>query len=94
MGSPVSPIVANLYMERFERLALQSYTGTSPSHCFRYVDDTYVKIQKSELDSFFSHLNAVDPNIKFTQEGMNNETLAFLDCAVTVQEDGNLNTTV
>ena len=41
-------------------------------HWFRYVDDTNVKIQKPELDSFFIHLNAVGPNIKFTQEGLNN----------------------
>ena len=41
-------------------------------HWFRYVDDINVKIQKSELDSFFNHLNPVDPNIKFTQEGVNN----------------------
>ena len=32
MGSPVSPIVANLYMERVEQKALSSYKGTSPSH--------------------------------------------------------------
>ncbi len=30
MGSPVSPIVVNLFMEQFERVALQSYTGTPP----------------------------------------------------------------
>ena len=32
MGSPVSPIVVNLFMEQFERLALASYT---PKHWFR-----------------------------------------------------------
>ncbi|XP_072051644.1 uncharacterized protein [Amphiura filiformis] len=68
MGSPVSPIVANLYMERFEQTALDSYNGISPSHWFRYVDDTLVKIKKSELDPFFDHINSVDSNIKFTQE--------------------------
>ena len=70
MGSPVSPIVANLYMERFERQALQSYNGTSPSHWFRYVDDTFVKIKQSELAPFFEHVSGVDKNIKFTQEGV------------------------
>ncbi|XP_072021357.1 uncharacterized protein [Amphiura filiformis] len=35
-------------MERFERLALQSYNGTPPTHWFRYVDDTLVKLKKSE----------------------------------------------
>ncbi len=40
MGSPVSSIVVNLYMEEFEQLALSSYPGEKPSHWYRYVDDT------------------------------------------------------
>ena len=37
MESPISPIVANLYMEEFEDKAL----STSPHHslCKRYLDD-------------------------------------------------------
>lgn len=38
MGSPVSPIVANLYMEEKEQRALDSFKGTTLSRCFRYVD--------------------------------------------------------
>jgi len=45
MGSPVSPIVANFYMEEVESKAMSSYKGTVPSHWFRYVDDTWVKIK-------------------------------------------------
>ena len=52
MGSPVSPIVANLYMEEVEHRALSSFTGTVPSHWFRYVDDTWVIIQTKELEVF------------------------------------------
>ncbi|XP_072016889.1 uncharacterized protein [Amphiura filiformis] len=94
MGSPVSHIVANLYMERFERLALQSYNGTPPTHWFRYVDDTLVKLKKSEQAPFFEHINAVDENIRFTQEGLHDNKLPFLDCLVTVENNGSLNTTV
>ena len=39
MGSPVSPIVANLYMEHLEREVLRSAL-TPPRHWFRYMDDT------------------------------------------------------
>ena len=39
MGSPVSPIVAHLYMEEVEHKALNSFRGTAQSHWFRYVDD-------------------------------------------------------
>ncbi|XP_072021195.1 uncharacterized protein [Amphiura filiformis] len=81
-------------MERFEQTALDSYSGISPSHWFRYVDDTLVKIKKSELDPFFDHINSVDSNIKFTQEGADNNQLPFLDCLVKIQSDGTLTTSV
>ena len=32
MGSPVSPIVANLYMDEVESRALITFTGSVPSH--------------------------------------------------------------
>ena len=41
MGSLVSPIVANLYMEYFEGKALQS-ASCPPRYWFRFVDDTWV----------------------------------------------------
>ncbi len=94
MSSPVSPIVANLYMERFERVALESYTGTPPSHWFRYVDDTLVKLNKGELVLFFAHISNVDSNIKFTQEGAQDTKLPFLDCHVKIEDGGSLSTTV
>ena len=49
MGSLVSRIVANLYMEEMESRALTSFKGTTPSHLFRSVDDTWVKIETQEV---------------------------------------------
>uniref|UniRef100_A0A3B3I5H2 NACHT domain-containing protein n=1 Tax=Oryzias latipes TaxID=8090 RepID=A0A3B3I5H2_ORYLA len=57
MDSPISPIVANLYMEEVERRALDSFPGTTPSHWFRYVDDTWVKIKSQEVETFTDHIN-------------------------------------
>ncbi|KAM4589401.1 uncharacterized protein V3H82_003528 isoform 2-T2 [Fundulus diaphanus] len=91
MGSPVSPIVANLYMEEMEKRALGTFRGTPPSHWFRYVDDTFVKIQLKEVEAFTRHINSVDNNIKFTREDANDNKLPFLDCLVNVEGDGNLN---
>ena len=40
MGSPVSPIVADLHMEHFEKKVLN--TTSIPRLLMRYVDDTFV----------------------------------------------------
>ena len=44
MGSAVSPIVVNLYMERFEQEVLRNYPGTPPRLWLRYIDDTFIII--------------------------------------------------
>ena len=93
-GSSVSPIVVNLFMEHFERQALDSYTGTPPTHWYRYVDDTWVKIKVDQLVPFFDHINNVNQYIKFTQEELKDGKLAFLDCLVNIVEDGKLRTSV
>ena len=67
MGSPVSPIVCNLYMENFEKIALSS-APSPPSMWLRYVDDTFVKIHEYDVDGFTAHINSIDRNIQFTTE--------------------------
>ncbi|KAJ4443921.1 hypothetical protein ANN_05708 [Periplaneta americana] len=41
MGFPLSPIAANIFMEALEIEALANIQP-SPSHWYRYVDDTFV----------------------------------------------------
>ena len=41
MGSPLSPVLVNIYMEYFEEIALGS-TSQKPSMWLRYVDDTFI----------------------------------------------------
>jgi len=41
MSSPLSPIIANFYMEKFENEAIQQATH-KPTCWYRYVDDTFV----------------------------------------------------
>ncbi len=87
MGSPVSPIVANLYMENFEEKAL-STTSITPDVWLRYVDDTFTVLQKYDVSEFTEHINNIDKNIKFTIEEPENNAIAFLDTKVTVKNDG------
>ena len=67
MGSPVSPIVANLYMEYLEQKAPKHCT-TPPTFWCRYVNDTFVIHKEANKQGFLQHINSVDPAIKFTVE--------------------------
>ena len=90
MGSPVSPVVAKLYMEYFEHRALTSAVNP-PRSWKRYVDDTFIILQQSQKGEFLQHINSVDPSIKFTtEEPRQDDSMPFLDTLVTPQEDGTL----
>ena len=86
MGSPVSPIVCDLYMENFEKIALSS-APSPPSMWLRYVDDTIVKIHEYDVDGFTAHINSIDRNIQFTTEPELNNKLPFLDLCIHVKEE-------
>ena len=93
MGSPISPLVANLYMEHFEQLAL-STAPHPPSLWLRYVDDTYVLIHECDVEGFTSHINSIDDYIKFTIEPETNSKLLFLDLCTHVLDDGSTKLTI
>ena len=84
MGNSLSPIVCDLYMVHFEKLALDSALF-KPSCWFRYVDDTFViwPHGPNTLQNFLIHLNSIRPTIQFTMETEVNNTIPFLDVLVT-----------
>ncbi len=51
MGSPVIPIVCNLFMEQFEVKTLDSYTDP-PLFWGGYIDDDVAVINTSTIESF------------------------------------------
>lgn len=92
MGSPLSPILANLFMEDFETKAL-ALSPLKPNLWRRYVDDTFNIWPHGEeaLDSFLQHLNSLHPSIQFTMEKQDeHQSLAFLDILLTKTESGTL----
>ena len=94
MGSPVSPIVANLYMEYLEQKAL-STAPNPPRFWCRYVDDTFVIHKEVNKQGFLQHINSVDPAIKFTVEDNKDDgSIPFLDTIVKPEADCTLSITV
>ncbi|KAL0280173.1 UNVERIFIED_CONTAM: hypothetical protein PYX00_001546 [Menopon gallinae] len=91
MGSPLSPAIANFFMEYLEKTALES-APLKPSHWFRYVDDTFViwPHGSETLPDFLNHLNSIHPDIQFTLEHESEGTLPFLDVLITRHPDGKL----
>ena len=88
MESPVSPIVANLDMEHFERKVL------SPATTPKAMDDmwmTLLSFNRREKQTFLEHINKVDPAIKFTVEGnKGNGAIPFLDTLAKSEADNTL----
>ena len=93
MGSPLSPIIANVIMEEIEQTALSTYLNP-PSLWLRYVDNVYAIMEKTEVQPFHDYLNTISTSIKFTKELEKSGQLAFLDVSVQQMEDGSLATSV
>ena len=94
MGSPISPIVANLFMEDMEIKAINTLP-CPPSLWKRYVDDTSTIIKTANKSSFLEHINSIDPNIQFTSEDPKSDgSMPFLDILITPKVDGRVITSV
>ena len=67
MGSPLNPIVANLYMENFEIEVITS--APHPLSTWkRFVDDTFTILESTQKNEFLEHINFIDQHIQFTAE--------------------------
>ena len=78
MGSPVSPVIANIYLELFESLVIP----TSPALIkwwLGYVDDVHSATRKDQVNKPQEHLNSIDPHAKFTIEFQGTDGFPFLD---------------
>nr|VZI27565.1 unnamed protein product [Spirometra erinaceieuropaei] len=89
MGSPISGFIAEAVLQRLESLVFQHH---KPKFWARYVDDTFVVIDRDQLPTFKERLNAVFPDIQFTMEEEENNQLAFLDVLVCRKDCGGLKT--
>ena len=69
MGSPLAPILANLFMGHHEKSWLENYKDSKILIYRRYVDDIFCAFDNEHnVMLFFDFISAQHPNIKFTHE--------------------------
>ena len=80
MGSPLSPVLANIFMGFYESKWLNQYNLNKLKFYLRHVDDILAAFDK-EQDSiyFLNFLNKRHTNIKFTIQKQINHSTGFLD---------------
>ena len=94
MGSPISSLIANLFMEEFEAKALSSCPHP-PSLWLRFVDDTIVITKEEHSKPLLQHINNQNPHIQFTVEEPSLQgTLPFSNNLVTIQPNKTFTTSV
>ena len=92
MGSPLGPVLANLFMGYHERNLLQEFDIGKKMLYRSYVDDIFCMFRNEiDAENFFKYLNSKHPNIKFTMKKETNTFLPFLD--ILVKNEGRTFTT-
>ena len=77
MGSPLGPLLANVFMYSIKAQLQQD--GKLPSFYRRYVDDTLtIMPDRDSADCFLRNLNNCHPAIKFTMEVETDASLPFI----------------
>ena len=81
MGSPCSPVVANIYMEYSEDMTLGLELPLPIKEWKRYMDDVFSIISKGQCDTMLQYLNFIDPHINIhcrtTKWGGSNPFLGY-----------------
>ena len=80
MGSPLGPVLANIFMGHHEAKWIADYNQAKPTFYKRFMDDILCIFKnQNEATEFLNYLNERHPNIKFTDEKENLNKLPFLN---------------
>lgn len=91
MGSPISPVLANMVMELLETEVLKKLNFV-PVFYTRYVDDIILCIPTNRIEDTVTEFNKFHHRLQFTTELETNNQIAFLDVMLIRQEDGSIKT--
>ena len=90
MGSPVSVVVADMYMEDLEEEAMDTTPqDTRPTMWRRYINDSFEVVKRDKRDELTTHLNSIDTtgSITFTDKLETGGSIPFLDVLISRTED-------
>ena len=86
MGSPVSPVVADIFIDELDKKALEELHAP-PKIWHRFVDNVISVILSSDEAWLLDHLNEQHPRITFTIERENERKMPFMDVLFKRGED-------
>jgi len=78
MGSPLSPIIADLVMRDLEEHVFNTL-DMRPLLYYRYVDDIMLAARKDDIHLILDKFNDYHQRLKFTLQTEDNHCLNFLD---------------
>uniref|UniRef100_A0A5S6QQD0 Reverse transcriptase domain-containing protein n=1 Tax=Trichuris muris TaxID=70415 RepID=A0A5S6QQD0_TRIMR len=95
MGSSLSPVVAEMFMEHLKDIAFPDGFSVFGVKMFkRYVDDIFVIMEQGKEVALLDHLNVLFPGkVNFTMEREEKGKLPFLDSLV-IRDQGHIKTKV
>ena len=91
MGSPLPPVLANMFMGFHWIKCYNEYNINKTKFCLRYVDDILAAFDNEQVSlNFLIFLNNRHPNSKFTIEKQISHSIAFLDVFISGINNQNL----
>ena len=82
MGSPLTPVIADLVMRRLETVSLMSLNLDAVFY-FRYVDDICTAVEPSRIDAIVEQFNSFHTRLQFTSE-FGGDEINFLDVTISI----------
>jgi hypothetical protein len=91
MGDPLSPILADLVLEKLIDDKIKEFPH-QPTFFKKYVDDIITVIPEEDIDTCLDIMNSYHPRLEFTTEKEEDRSIVFLDLRLIHLDDGTINT--